>query len=64
MLGLAIDGNFSPGNGWAVDGFKQGGNRIAVFVPRKPIGYEGGTELRFRLRFESKYKKNSSRPRG
>ena len=50
----AIDGK--SGNdegGWAVDGSERRENRAAVFYPAEPFGFEGGSLLRVRLRFES-----------
>jgi hypothetical protein len=50
-IARAIDGN--PGTGWAVDGpTRRGVANTAVFVAQTPIGFLGGTELRFRLRQE------------
>lgn len=51
----AIDGIVDNTNGWAVAGFQRRENRTAVFVPAEPIGFDGGTTLRFRLRFESQF---------
>ncbi|MHA3775680.1 PSD1 and planctomycete cytochrome C domain-containing protein [Verrucomicrobiota bacterium sgz303538] len=47
----AIDGN--PRTGWAVDGNVKHEQRIAWFAAAEPFGYEGGTELRVRMHFES-----------
>jgi len=47
----AIDGD--PKSGWAAGGKGRSIERRAVFVANAPFGVEGGTILRFRLRFES-----------
>jgi len=44
----AIDGD--PGTGWAVDGHTDHSNRNALFLPARPFGFPGGTELRVRIR--------------
>ncbi|HRQ72666.1 MAG TPA: PSD1 and planctomycete cytochrome C domain-containing protein [Phycisphaerales bacterium] len=49
----AIDGD--PGSGWAVTGYERREDRTAEFVPTEPVGFEGGTRVRVRLRFESKF---------
>ena len=49
----AIDGQRDDGKGWAVDGPTRQENCTAIFVPERPIGFAGGTELRFRLRHEA-----------
>ncbi|MEE2888131.1 MAG: PSD1 and planctomycete cytochrome C domain-containing protein [Planctomycetota bacterium] len=46
-IAKAIDGN--PGTGWAVDGPTRKEDRVAVFTPTRPFGWEAGTELRVRL---------------
>jgi hypothetical protein len=40
-----------PGGGWG--GLGRKGNRDAAFAPVEPFGFEGGTRVRVRLRFES-----------
>ena len=47
----AIDGD--PKSGWAVSGDKKRVDRRAVFVADAPFGFESGTTLKIRLRFES-----------
>ncbi len=47
----AIDGD--PKSGWAVSGDKNRVDRRAVFVAEAPFGFESGTTLKIRLRFES-----------
>ncbi len=47
----ALDGN--PNTGWA--GLGLSGDRHAELVPSAPFGFQGGTELRVRLRFESQH---------
>lgn len=41
--------------GWAVGAHLMGGGRLAYFIADEPFGFEGGTELRVRLRAESQY---------
>lgn len=56
-INRAIDGD--PGTGWAPAGHQLSGGRIAMFRAVEPFGFEGGTELTVRLRFESPYTKHS-----
>ena len=49
----AIDGKIDSKLGWAVEGYKLHENRTAIFIPSAPIGREGGTELRIRMRFKT-----------
>lgn len=52
----AIDGDLATG--WAVADpvrAKPGVDRVAVFVAGRPFGYPGGTAMKIRLRFQSKY---------
>ncbi len=51
----AIDGSVSNNNGWAVDGPTRKKPATAVFVASKPFGFDGGTELVFRLRHEASF---------
>ncbi|MEK6233188.1 MAG: DUF1553 domain-containing protein, partial [Planctomycetales bacterium] len=48
-----IDGTVSGNNGWAVDGPTRKKPAKAMFVAKTPFGFEGGTELVFRLRHEA-----------
>lgn len=41
--------------GWAVDGHNVVGPRVATFLTDQPFGFEGGTELRVTLRYDSIY---------
>jgi hypothetical protein len=50
-ISKAIDGESQTG--WAVDGPNRKENATAWFRPEQPFGFEGGTEVRIRLRFES-----------
>ncbi len=45
------------GEGWAVRAYDDAGNggRTAVFLAEEPFGFEGGTELRITLRYQSRY---------
>jgi hypothetical protein len=51
----AIDGTAANNNGWAVDGPTRKKPVAAIFVAAVPFGYEGGSELRFRLRHEASF---------
>jgi len=53
----AIDGKSDTG--WAAEGHKRKENRTATFIPEKPFGYSGGTEIRVRLRFDSQFPKHA-----
>ena len=50
-----IDGTVANSNGWAVDGPTRKEPATAMFVAAEPFGFEGGTELRFRLRHEANF---------
>ena len=52
-IAKAIDGDAA--SGWAVDGPTRREAAKAVLVPTAPFGFEGGTRLQFRLKFESPY---------
>ena len=41
--------------GWAVDGHGREGGRVALLLTDKAVGYEGGTELQVRLRYDSPF---------
>ncbi len=49
----AIDGDAATG--WAVTGYERREDRTAEFVLSEPVGFEGGTRVRVRLRFESQF---------
>lgn len=51
----AIDGTVAGNSGWAVDGPTRKEPAIALFVAAEPFGFDGGTELRFRLRHEASF---------
>lgn len=51
----AIDGTTANNNGWAVDGPTRKKPVTAIFVAATPFGYEGGSELRFRMRHEANF---------
>ena len=53
----AFDGKRETG--WALNGARFGEDRVAIFVPREPFGFEGGTVLRLRIRQESDYMKHA-----
>ena len=52
-IARTIDGTVAGNNGWAVDGPTRKQPVTAMFVAAAPFGYEGGTELRLRLRHEA-----------
>ncbi|MBI4580567.1 MAG: DUF1553 domain-containing protein, partial [Planctomycetes bacterium] len=41
--------------GWAVDAHRREGGRVALLLADQPFGFDGGTELRVRLKYESVY---------
>ncbi|MCA9298802.1 MAG: DUF1549 domain-containing protein, partial [Phycisphaerales bacterium] len=41
--------------GWALGAHMRPGQRTAMFIADHPFGFEGGSTLRFRVRFESVY---------
>ena len=49
-VAFAIDG--AGETGWAGDQHRDKAGRTAVFLAEEPFGFEGGTVLRFRLRYE------------
>jgi hypothetical protein len=53
----AIDGD--PKTGWAVTGYQRREDRRAVFETGSPLGFEGGTVLRIRMRFDSEFAKHT-----
>jgi len=53
----AIDGRSDTG--WAIEGHKKRENRTATFIPEKPFGFSGGTEIHIRLKFDSQFAKHS-----
>ncbi|MFG0329447.1 MAG: PSD1 and planctomycete cytochrome C domain-containing protein [Phycisphaerales bacterium] len=53
LVDFTLDGVIDSTNGWAVDGESKRERRVAVFTPREPFGFEGGTELRFTLIHET-----------
>lgn len=54
-IAKAIDGTVSGNNGWAVDGPTRKKPATAIFIATAPFGFEGGTELKFRLRHEANF---------
>jgi hypothetical protein len=60
----AIDGTVANNNGWAVDGPTRKVPATAMFIAAAPFGFDGGTELHFRLRHEASFKTHGvGRPR-
>ncbi|MBM3975969.1 MAG: DUF1553 domain-containing protein [Planctomycetes bacterium] len=53
----ALDG--AGARGWAVDGHRQAGGRVALFASRAPFGYAGGTELVVKLQYDSVYARHT-----
>ncbi len=51
----AIDGKVDDKNGWATEGYSRAEARNATFVPTEPFGFDGGTLVRCRLRFETQF---------
>jgi len=51
----AFDGHNTGGGGWATEGFRRKDSNTAIFNIKEPFGFEGGTEIRFVLRCESKH---------
>ncbi|PQO35255.1 chromosome segregation protein [Blastopirellula marina] len=51
----AFDGETAGGGGWATEGFNRKESNTAIFNTKEPFGYEGGTEVRFVIRCESKH---------
>jgi len=56
------NGDFGVGNalvddgkGWAPAGHQQSGPRTAWFLTEQPFGFDGGTELRVTLKYDSRY---------
>ncbi|MEK6703732.1 MAG: PSD1 and planctomycete cytochrome C domain-containing protein [Planctomycetota bacterium] len=43
------------GEGWAVDGHNLEGGRTALFLANEPFGYEGGTQLKVTLEYDTRY---------
>ncbi|MBN79462.1 MAG: hypothetical protein CMJ70_04920 [Planctomycetaceae bacterium] len=56
----AIDGKTEDNNSWAVMGMRDQSPVTAIFVASVPFGYEGGSELRFRLRHETEWTQNQA----
>ncbi len=52
-VALAIDGDAK--SGWGVEGAPRGRSPTAWLAAAQPFGFAGGTQLRFRLRFESTF---------
>jgi hypothetical protein len=60
----AIDGTVAGNSGWAVDGPTRKEPATALFIAAEPFGFEGGTELKFRLRHEASFSTHGvGRPR-
>jgi len=45
--------------GWAVQGYDREGTRTAIVMTDEPFGYEGGTELRVHLHYDSMYSQHT-----
>ncbi len=54
-VSAAIDGVVDNTNGWAIEGFNRRENRTAVLVSDEPFGFEGGSTIKVRLRFETHF---------
>lgn len=51
----AIDGTVAGNSGWAVDGPTRKEPATALFIAAEPFGFDGGTQLQFRLRHEASF---------
>ena len=51
----AIDGKVHPNDGWASQGYLIKKPQSATFILAAPLAHAGGSELTFRLRFESQH---------
>ena len=51
----SIDGSANGNSGWAVDGPTRKEPSTALFFASKPFGYNGGTELVFKLKHEASF---------
>lgn len=49
----------SPAGGWAVQGYDMKEDRLTLFRASEPFGYEGGSEIRVTLSFDSQYDKHT-----
>lgn len=58
-VSATIDGIIDATNGWAVDGMTRREDRVAVYAAEEPFGFEGGTELRTTLRFETHFPRHA-----
>ncbi|MBX7257817.1 MAG: DUF1553 domain-containing protein [Candidatus Hydrogenedentes bacterium] len=56
-IAKVLDGN--PETGWTPAATETPELSSAVFVPATPFGFEGGTQIRFRLKFESPEKNHT-----
>lgn len=51
----SFDGETTGGGGWATEGFNRKDSNTAIFNTKESFGFEGGTEIRFVIRCESKH---------
>jgi len=58
-VAATIDGIVGAANGWAVDGMTRREDRVAVYAAAEPFGFDGGTELRTTLRFETHFPRHA-----
>ncbi|MEO6035462.1 MAG: PSD1 and planctomycete cytochrome C domain-containing protein, partial [Verrucomicrobiota bacterium] len=58
-IGLALDGK--DDTGWAILGedLKAGKNRQAFFVAQQPLGFDEATEIKVRMKFQSKFARHA-----
>lgn len=54
-----IDGVVDGTNGWAVEGNNRHESRTLVLAPATPIGFDGGTVWRIKLRHESQFEQHA-----
>lgn len=51
----AFDGINGGGGGWAMEGFNRKDSNTAIFYLDQPVSYDGGVEIRFVIRCESRH---------
>ncbi|MBI1318008.1 MAG: DUF1553 domain-containing protein [Candidatus Hydrogenedens sp.] len=56
-VSLAIDGD--PATGWAANGQERAENRMAVFLPERPVGFGKGARLTLKLTHASQFKQHA-----
>ncbi|MDG2015072.1 MAG: PSD1 and planctomycete cytochrome C domain-containing protein [Pirellulaceae bacterium] len=54
-IAKTIDGQWEKNNGWAVDGPSRKKPATAIFIAETPVGFVGGTVLKFKLRHQADF---------